>query len=92
MPTVQIKVIGRVQGVGFRAFIARTAAEHDLTGVVWNGRDGSVGAVFQSIDAEKVRAALVKVYDGPGRVEKVVPQVLGDEHQYQSFEILSGTR
>jgi acylphosphatase len=37
-----ILVIGRVQGVGFRAFAARTATKLDLSGGVRNRDDGRV--------------------------------------------------
>jgi acylphosphatase len=42
---VRIIVEGRVQGVGFRAFVAREAARRDVSGWVRNHRDGSVEAV-----------------------------------------------
>jgi acylphosphatase len=42
---VRMFVNGRVQGVGFRAFVAREAARRDLTGWVRNRRDGSVETV-----------------------------------------------
>jgi acylphosphatase len=41
-----IDVRGRVQGVGFRAFVEDRAIELGLTGWVRNRRDGSVEAVF----------------------------------------------
>ena len=37
---------GRVQGVGYRAFVEYTALEHGLEGWVRNRRDGSVEALF----------------------------------------------
>ena len=39
-------VRGRVQGVGFRAFVGREALRRGLEGWVRNCRDGSVEAVF----------------------------------------------
>jgi acylphosphatase len=42
---VRIVVEGRVQGVGFRAFVAREAARRGLSGWVRNRRDGSVETV-----------------------------------------------
>lgn len=39
-------VNGRVQGVGFRAFVEHHAAQRNLAGWVRNRRDGSVEAVF----------------------------------------------
>ena len=38
---------GRVQGVGFRAFISHVAVRYDLTGWVENMSDGTVCAEFQ---------------------------------------------
>jgi acylphosphatase len=39
-------VRGRVQGVGFRAFVEREAVKRGLEGWVRNCRDGAVEAVF----------------------------------------------
>jgi acylphosphatase len=44
---VEVVVGGLVQGVGFRMFVARVAAEHDLTGWVANEPDGSVRCVAE---------------------------------------------
>lgn len=45
--TVQVRVEGRVQGVGFRAFVEAHAVALGLVGWVRNRRDGSVEAVLQ---------------------------------------------
>jgi acylphosphatase len=39
-------VRGRVQGVGFRAFVAHHATQRNLDGWVRNRRDGTVEAIF----------------------------------------------
>jgi acylphosphatase len=44
--TVRATITGRVQGVGFRAFVEREAARRGLRGWVRNRWDGSVEAVF----------------------------------------------
>ena len=44
---------GRVQGVGFRAFVEDEAARHGVEGWVRNRRDGTVEAVFAG-DAKAV--------------------------------------
>ncbi len=41
-----VLIRGRVQGVGFRAFVEREALRRGLEGWVRNCRDGSVEAVF----------------------------------------------
>jgi acylphosphatase len=42
----QVTIRGRVQGVGFRAWVVHQAITRDLEGWVRNRRDGSVEAVF----------------------------------------------
>jgi acylphosphatase len=49
--TVHVRVEGRVQGVGYRAFVVMNADELGLAGWVRNRRDGSVEAVFQGSEA-----------------------------------------
>ncbi len=41
-----VMIRGRVQGVGFRAFVEHEARRHHLDGWVRNRRDGAVEAVF----------------------------------------------
>jgi acylphosphatase len=50
MRTIQVRIEGRVQGVGFRAYVERNALVLGLEGWVRNRRDGSVEAVFQGPD------------------------------------------
>ena len=57
-------VRGRVQGVGFRAFVEREALRRGLEGWVRNRRDGSVEAVFKG-DAAAVTAAIEACRRGP---------------------------
>ena len=42
----QVTIRGRVQGVGYRAWVEHRAVAHDLVGWVRNRRDGSVEALF----------------------------------------------
>ncbi|MBK9586678.1 MAG: acylphosphatase [Alphaproteobacteria bacterium] len=62
--TKRLKIFGRVQGVGYRAWMVQTATEMDLTGWVRNREDGSVEAVVTG-DDEAVRKLIASCYDGP---------------------------
>ena len=42
----QVTITGRVQGVGYRAWVEHRAVAHNLEGWVRNRRDGSVEALF----------------------------------------------
>src|SRR5262245_22097008 len=59
-----VVVRGRVQGVGYRAFVEDEADQHGLQGWVRNRRDGSVEAVFAGPAAE-VEAAIDACRQGP---------------------------
>ncbi len=64
MRTVHVRIEGRVQAVGYRAFVERHAGALGLEGWVRNRRDGSVEAVFQGSDAS-IDAMLVLCRRGP---------------------------
>lgn len=59
-----ISVRGRVQGVGFRAFVEYEALKRGLGGWVRNRRDGTVEAVFEG-EAAAVAAAVEACRRGP---------------------------
>lgn len=46
MRSVHVRIEGRVQGVGYRAWLEAVATDHDLSGWVRNRRDGTVEAVL----------------------------------------------
>jgi acylphosphatase len=46
MAAIRLVISGRVQGVGFRAFVAHHAARRDIKGWVRNRRDGTVEALL----------------------------------------------
>jgi acylphosphatase len=46
MAAVRVMISGRVQGVGFRAFVERQAHKRGVRGWVRNRRDGTVEALF----------------------------------------------
>ena len=61
---VRIEVRGRVQGVGFRAFVEEQASARSLDGWVRNRRDGSVEAVAAG-SSKAVEALIEAVRVGP---------------------------
>jgi acylphosphatase len=68
----RVMIHGRVQGVGFRAFVEYTAHDHGLAGWVRNRREGSVEAVLAG-PADKVAAAITACRRGPpgSRVDSI---------------------
>ena len=68
----QVTIRGRVQGVGYRAWVEDEATNRDLEGWVRNRRDGSVEALFAGPE-EVVSAMIESCRRGPSsaRVEAV---------------------
>ena len=67
-----VMIRGRVQGVGYRAWVEDEATERDLEGWVRNRRDGSVEALFAG-PANLVAVMVTACRRGPSsaRVEAV---------------------
>ena len=64
MKSVHARITGRVQGVGFRAWMEQTAEQLGVRGWVRNRRDGSVEAVIAG-DTSKVDEMLTMCWQGP---------------------------
>jgi acylphosphatase len=60
----RVVVSGRVQGVGYRAFVADQAAARTVEGWVRNRRDGTVEAVFAG-SAQSVDQVIAACRKGP---------------------------
>jgi acylphosphatase len=71
----QVTIRGRVQGVGYRAWVEHQARVHHLEGWVRNRRDGSVEALFAG-PADVVSNTVALCRRGPpsARVETVQQQ------------------
>ena len=80
-------VRGRVQGVGFRYFVERAAAELKLTGFVRNLDDGRV-EVYATGPADKLAELSQRLWKGP-RFSDVrgVEEQDAAVQQYESFRI-----
>ncbi|MFG1331904.1 acylphosphatase [Xanthobacter autotrophicus] len=79
MRYVHVMLRGRVQGVGYRGWCARTAEAQGLKGFVRNRRDGAVEAVFAGADAV-VEAMLDACRAGPpgARVDDMLVHEVSD--------------
>lgn len=69
---VYLKIDGRVQGIGFRAWAVRTARELGVSGWVRNVEDGSV-EIRMSGEEDKIDEMIKLSYRGPmmARVDSV---------------------
>jgi acylphosphatase len=71
----QVTITGRVQGVGYRAWVEHRARAHDLEGWVRNRRDGSVEALFAGpADVVADMVALCRRGPSSARVDAVHDQ------------------
>ena len=71
MPAIKVEVEGRVQGVGFRAFVCRRAALFGVAGRVWNRADGAVEALAVHPEPGTLQAFAASLETGPGKVRAV---------------------
>lgn len=90
----RVIIRGRVQGVGFRAFVEYTAQDHGIAGWVRNRRDGSVEAVFAG-PADTVATMIAACRRGPpgARVDAVeeseaASEVLAKRYAGETFSML----
>jgi acylphosphatase len=90
----QVTIRGRVQGVGYRAWVEQCATAHDLEGWVRNRRDGSVEALFVG-PAEAVADMVERCRRGPpsSRVDAVTeeagrPDALNLRRRGERFSVL----
>ena len=83
-----ITVRGRVQGVGYRAFAARTATQRGLVGGVRNLDDGRVELDVEG-DKTVIEALLLELAVGPpaGHVEAIETEWSAATGRYSTFSI-----
>ncbi|MBX2805779.1 MAG: acylphosphatase [Hyphomicrobiales bacterium] len=75
--TVHIRIEGRVQGVGYRAWTQSAALDLGLAGWVRNRRDGAVEAVIQG-EPDKVAEMLRKCRTGPLGASVTRVEIIGE--------------
>ena len=90
MITRQIRVWGRVQGVGFRFFTQQLAIQLDICGTVQNKMDGSVFVIAQGEEKDVTRfIERVKASVSPyGRVDCYEESEVHDAPLYTKFQII----
>ena len=91
----QVVIRGRVQGVGYRAWVDHQARASGLEGWVRNRRDGSVEALFAG-PADVVTAMIAGCHRGPSsaRVDAVIDEpansdALNLRYAGERFSVLS---
>lgn len=84
----EIKITGRVQGVGYRYFAVQKAKEMDINGWIKNLVDGSVLIVAQGIE-EEIKTLIDYLYIGPtrSRVDKISTCVMQITTVFDSFSV-----
>ncbi len=87
--TVNMKITGKVQGVGFRYFVLRQAQELGINGWVSNKPNGDVEALAQGEKAD-LEQFIAKVKEGTtfSRVDNVNLEWMNKGEQYFGFEII----
>lgn len=85
--TLQVRITGVVQGVGYRAWTEQAARQRGLSGWVRNRRDGSVEALAQG-ESAAVQALIDWTKRGPpgARVTEVKTSA-AEEGAHQAFEL-----
>jgi len=88
MINYEIKISGRVQGVGFRYFVQQKANEMGITGWVRNSVDGSVIIVAQGIEPE-LKTFIDYLYIGPtrSRVDRITANKIVLPTVFDNFSV-----
>ncbi|GAB4365222.1 MAG: hypothetical protein Kow009_01960 [Spirochaetales bacterium] len=88
LKAVQLRITGRVQGVGFRYWTARLAERMGVVGWVKNEMDGSVTVVCEGPE-DRVNRFVQQVRQGPpgARVDHVEIMPLSQRGIYKKFSI-----
>ena len=88
MPTLQLLILGQVQGVFYRATAKKVAEELDVKGWIKNTKDNNVAAIITGTE-EQVQQFIEWCKKGPpgARVSDVIATVVDDEN-FDEFEIV----
>ena len=85
---LEIKVIGRVQGVGFRPFIYSLASKHQIKGTVQNNMDGVLICAEGEIDSlNQLVKAIKDEHPRLAQIETITTRET-EFNNYQDFQII----
>lgn len=87
MKTLQIVVVGRVQGVGFRACVRRMATDMKIRGTVMNLPDGKV-QVYATGDPMILEKFISMLYGCPRAQVRDVRVIEIPVKQFEDFAII----
>lgn len=82
--TCHLRIHGRVQGVGFRHYMAREARKRGITGWVRNRVDGSVEAIVQG-PREAVDGIITWARHGPPSAQVTRVDVNAGSGEFEGF-------
>ena len=85
--TRHLSITGRVQGVGFRQFMARTARDLQVTGWVRNRADGSVEAIVAG-RSDAVDRLIEQARRGPPQALVTDVRITETQGAFESFGML----
>jgi acylphosphatase len=85
--TIQLTLSGRVQGVGMRFFIHRSARQFEINGYVKNCYNGTVEALLQAPQTVLDTFIEYMKKNAPGYIERVVKDIVDTDKTYSKFTI-----
>ena len=85
--TIQVIFAGRVQGVGMRFFVNRSAGKFGVKGYVKNVFNGTVQSVMQGED--KILDEFIEYIkrNAPGKIDRLNVTVLDTDKEYKRFQV-----
>jgi acylphosphatase len=88
MVQYEIRIAGKVQGVGFRYFVQRRAAEFDISGWVMNQPDGSVLVMAQG-NPKDMEPFIDHLKTGPSvaRVTQFIKSEMPSLENFTGFQV-----
>ena len=91
---VKLKVIGVVQGVGFRPFVYRLAVKNCLTGYVRNMGDVGVEVFLEgnTVNVEDFMRGLTVEKPFLSQIDKVIKTVVAGKEEYVNFTICESSQ